>query len=70
MQLIDLALPYQRDFILARKKRKVWLSSRQIGKSWTLAFCAAEKCLERKNGLSLCVSTGARAAQELISKCA
>ena len=43
--LIDLALPYQRDFILAKKKRKLWLCSRQIGKSWSLAFIAVEKAL-------------------------
>lgn len=44
-RLIDLALPYQRDFILAKSKRKLWLSSRQIGKSWSLAFIAVEKAL-------------------------
>ena len=44
-RLIDLALPYQRDFILAKSKRKLLLSSRQIGKSWSLAFIAVEKAL-------------------------
>lgn len=68
-RLIDLALPYQREFILSPKKRKIWLSSRQAGKSWALAFIAAKKALTRRNGLSLCVSTGSRAAQELIKKC-
>ena len=67
--LIDLALPYQREFITSKKRRKIWLSSRQAGKSWALAFIAVEKCLLKKNGLSLCVSTGSRAAQELIKKC-
>ena len=67
--LIDLALPYQREFILSPKRRKIWLSSRQAGKSWALAFIAVEKCLLKKNGLSLCVSTGSRAAGELIKKC-
>lgn len=66
--LIDLALPYQRDFILAKKKRKLWLSSRQIGKSWSLAFIAVEKALQKNNGLSLCISTGGRAASELMKK--
>lgn len=67
--LIDLALPYQRDFITSPKKKKIWLSSRQAGKSWSLAFLANWKALSKKNGLSLCISTGARAASELIKKC-
>ena len=66
--LLDLALPYQRDFIMAKKKRKLWLSSRQIGKSWSLAFIAVEKALQKPNGLSLCISTGGRAASELMKK--
>ena len=37
-------------------------ASRQIGKSWTLAFIASYKALEKNNGLSLCISTGGRAA--------
>ena len=68
-RLIDLAFPYQRDFISAGQKKKIWLSSRQIGKSWSLAFIAVYKALSRKNGLSLCISTGARAAAELVKKC-
>ena len=67
-RLIDLALPYQRRFIEARKRRKLWLSSRQVGKSWTLAVIAAFKACSRPRGLSLCVSTGSRAASELIKK--
>ena len=67
--LIDIALPYQKQFILSPKKKKIWVSSRQIGKSFTLAFLAVYKALSRKNGLSLCISTGARSANELIKKC-
>lgn len=67
--LIDLALPYQRDFILSPAKRKIWLSSRQAGKSWAISFMANRAALSRKNGLSLCISTGARAANELMRKC-
>ena len=68
VRLIDLALPYQRRFIEAKKKRKLWLSARQVGKSWTLAVIAAFKACSRPCGLSLCVSTGSRAASELIKK--
>ena len=68
-KLIDIALPYQREFILSPKKRKIWLSSRQIGKSWALAYLAVMKAASKQHGLSLCVSTGARAASELVKKC-
>ena len=69
MTLLDILLPYQQQFVLANQKRKIWLSSRQIGKSFCLAFIAAMKAATKQNGLSLCVSTGARAASELIKKC-
>lgn len=68
-KLIDLALPYQKRFITAQNRRKIWLSTRQAGKSWSLSFIAVQKALSRHNGLSLCISTGARAANELIKKC-
>lgn len=68
--LLDMALPYQREFVLAPQKRKIWNSGRQCGKSWALSLIAAQKALSRSHGLSLCISTGARAASELIAKCA
>lgn len=40
-----------------------------MGKSFAVAGLLAYKALSRKNGLSLCVSTGARAASEIIRKC-
>lgn len=46
------------------------MSSRQIGKSFTLAYALCQKALGKKNGLSLCISTGSRAAGEIIRKCA
>ena len=45
------------------------MSSRQVGKSWSLAFLSVYKALSKRNGLSLCISTGARSANELIKKC-
>lgn len=69
MQLIDLAYPYQKDFILNPRKRKIWVSSRQIGKSWSIALILCYKSLSKRNGLSLCISTGSRAASEIIRKC-
>ena len=69
MQLIDLAFPYQKEFITNPSKRKIWISSRQIGKSWTIAFILVRKALEKKNGLTLCISVNSRSASEIIKKC-
>lgn len=68
-QLIDFALPYQRKFIQSKAKKKLWLSSRQVGKSWAIAFMAAHSVLQKPNSIGLCISTGARAATELLKKC-
>lgn len=51
------------------KKRKLWISSRQIGKSFTLACMLVYKAFSSQSKLSLCISTGARAAAEIIRKC-
>ena len=69
MQLIDLAFPYQKEFITNTSKRKIWISSRQIGKSWAIAFILVRKALEKKNGLTLCISVNSRSASEIIKKC-
>lgn len=66
--LQDILLPYQRDFILAPKKRKLWLAARQIGKSFSLGYLAVYKALSKKGGLALIISTGARASSEIIKK--
>lgn len=66
--LQDILLPYQRDFILSPKKRKLWLAARQIGKSFSLAYLAVYKALSKKGGLALIISTGARASSEIMKK--
>ena len=65
----EILLNYQKNFFQNNKKRKIWISSRQIGKSFTIAAILCYKCLLKKNGLSLCISTGSRAASEIIRKC-
>lgn len=67
-KILDIFLPYQKKFFTNGRKYKIWLASRQIGKSFTVAGMLVYKALSRKNGLSLCISTGARAAGEIISK--
>lgn len=67
--IVDIALPYQKQFLQAPQRRKIWLSSRQIGKTWVLALTLCATALKQDNGLSLCISTGAKAASEIIMKC-
>lgn len=70
MKLIDLALPYQKQFIQNSKKRKIWISGRQLGKSFAIAMMLVFKALSKTNGLSLCVSVNSRSAAEILKKCA
>lgn len=69
--LFDILLPYQKRFVDSPKKRKLWLSARQVGKSFALSYLATKKVLTsgKPNSLALCISTGARASSELIKKC-
>lgn len=69
MKLFDILLPYQKAFVRNGAKRKLWLSARQVGKSFTLGWLSVYKALQRQDGLSLCISTGSRAACELLKKC-
>ena len=69
MKLLDTFLPYQKSFFCNPAKRKIWLASRQLGKSFCLAGMLVHAALKQDNGLSLCISTGAKAASEIIMKC-
>lgn len=65
----DIFLDYQRTFFSNPKKRKIWISSRQIGKSFTIAGRLCYKALMKDNGLTLCVSVNSRSASEILKKC-
>ena len=69
MKLLDTFLPYQKSFFCNPAKRKIWLASRQTGKSFCLGGMLVQSALSTQNGLSLCISTGAKAASEIIMKC-
>lgn len=69
MTILDMFLPYQRSFFSNPSKRKIWVSARQIGKSFCVAGMLVYKALSKKNGLSLCVSVNSRSASEIIRKC-
>lgn len=67
-KLADILLPYQRRFVSSAQRKKIWVSSRQVGKSFSIAFLMCSKVLQKKGTLGLCVSTGQRAAAELLKK--
>lgn len=69
ISLASLLLPYQKRFITNNKNKKIWLASRQIGKSFSLAFIACYIALQKNNSLCLIISTGQKASNEFIKKC-
>ena len=69
MKILDIFLPYQKKFFTNPTKRKIWVSSRQIGKSFCVAGILTFKALQKHNGLAICISVNSRSASEIISKC-
>lgn len=67
--IFDILLPYQKSFFKNKKKRKIFLASRQIGKSFVAATILVFKALSKKYGTSLCVSVNQNSASEIIKKC-
>jgi len=59
---------YQWRFINDRDRFVVWVASRQIGKSWTLAWKAILRGLSQKKRHQTIVSASKNQAQEVISK--
>ena len=68
MSLFDRLLPYQRRFVLDPARFKIWLSSRQIGKSFGTAFEAALDCHKHPGAEWLIMSAGQRQADEWMLK--
>lgn len=68
MTLFDRLLPYQRAFVLDQARFKIWLSSRQIGKSFGTAFEAATDCAKHPGAEWLVMSAGQRQADEWMLK--
>lgn len=68
MTLFDRLLPYQRAFVLDPARFKIWLSSRQIGKSFGTAFEAAADCAKHPGAEWLVMSAGQRQADEWMLK--
>lgn len=69
MKILDIFLPYQKKFFTNPAKRKIWVSSRQVGKSFCIAGILAYKALQKQNGLAICISVNSRSSSEIIAKC-
>lgn len=54
---------------MSPRRKKIWVSSRQAGKSFALSFLATYEALKKADSLVLCISTGSRASEELLKKC-
>ena len=68
MTLFDRLLPYQRAFVLDPARFKIWLSSRQVGKSFGTAFEAVADCAKHPGAEWLIMSAGQRQADEWMLK--
>jgi phage FluMu gp28-like protein len=68
MTPLDLLLPYQRAWVLDQSRFKIWLASRQIGKSFAAGCEVALDCQLRPGTHWLLVSAGQRQALELMEK--
>ena len=65
---LDLLLPYQRAVVDDDARFKLWLASRQIGKSFGLAAEAVRECAAHKNSMWVVLSAGERQALEFMEK--
>lgn len=65
---LSILLPYQRAFVDDEARFKLWLASRQIGKSMGLAAEAARDCAARAGDMWVVLSAGERQALEFMEK--
>ncbi len=66
--LLDILLPYQRIFLEDKARFKVWLASRQIGKSMTMAAEAVLASVRHPGDMWVVLSAGERQALEFMEK--
>lgn len=65
---LDILLPYQRRFVDAEARFKIWLASRQIGKSMGMAAEAVRDSAANKDDMWVVLSAGERQALEFMEK--
>ena len=68
MNLERTLLPYQRRFVRDHSRYKIWLASRQIGKSHGLSYEAVDLAASQANDAVLLVSASQRQSQEILHK--
>ncbi len=61
-------LSYQRDYLADASRFKIWLASRQIGKSWAAALEAVIDCMVKPGAHWVILSAGERQALEFMEK--
>lgn len=65
---LDILLPYQRAFVDDAARFKLWLASRQIGKSMGMAAEASRDCAAQPGDMWVVLSAGERQALEFMEK--
>jgi phage FluMu gp28-like protein len=65
---LDILLPYQRRVVDDPARFKIWLASRQIGKSMGMAAEAVRDCASKKKDMWVVLSAGERQALEFMEK--
>ena len=65
---LDILLPYQRAVVDDSSRFKIWLASRQIGKSMGLAAEASRDCAAKPGDMWVVLSAGERQALEFMEK--
>lgn len=65
---MDLLLPFQRRFVADDSRFKIWLASRQIGKSFAAAAEVVWECIENPGTDWIILSAGERQALEMMEK--
>jgi len=64
----DLLLPYQRAWVDDTSRFKIWLASRQIGKSFAAAYEVVQDCYRHPKARWVVLSTTERQAEEFMEK--
>jgi phage FluMu gp28-like protein len=65
---LDLLLPYQRRFVEDDSRFKIWLASRQVGKSFAAACEVTLDCMRHPGAMWIILSAGERQALEMMEK--
>ena len=65
---LDLLLPYQKSWVALPERFKIWVASRQVGKSFACAAECVLRALRQPQSHTIILSSGERAALEFMEK--